>query len=152
MHNAASGQSQSWVTLRATGILSTCLLIRSADAVTTKTDSVSTDLQRSTVNFITGVREYHGQIHANHANLRLQSKTLTEHHKNGQIVKVVATGSPVRFEQLQPYNADIRYATATRAEYSPRSGTLKFWDYTVWDIKDNRTSGKRGLYRFAIGR
>ena len=112
------------------------------------TDGIRIDARQSVVDFNTGVREHNGNVRVAHQNLRLEAARLVEIRRDGQVVKVIAEGAPVRFEQQKPYQSGIRTATATKAEYSPLDGTLVLWNYTVWDVGDNRTRGKRGLYRF----
>ena len=137
---------RAWPLLAALALAS--LPTREASAVSTHADGVDIDSTQSSVDFTSGVREYTGKVRVAHLNLRLRSDKLTEIRRNGKLVKVIAHGSPVQFEQLAPYTAEIRYARASRAEYSPQNGTLKLWNYTVWDVSNNRTRGKRGLYRF----
>ncbi|MEM7404504.1 MAG: LptA/OstA family protein [Pseudomonadota bacterium] len=119
-------------------------------AVSTHIDGFQIESVESEVDFVSGVRVYRGKVRVRHQNLRMRSEALTEFRRNGKVIRVVANGSPVRFEQLAPYSIAVHKATASRAEYRPATGELKLWNYTVQDLDGNRSSGQRGTYRFAV--
>ena len=116
--------------------------------VSTVADGLRIESHESSVNLETGMREYSGRVRVQYANMVITAERLEEQREDGKVVRIVATGSPVRFDQSAPYQTGLRKAVASKAEYLPLKGTLRLWNYTVWDADNNQQRGKRVLYRF----
>ena len=77
------------------------------------------------------MREYTGNVRVHYQNMIISAERLEERRRDGPVERIVATGSPVRFDQRAPYQSGIRKAVASKAEYLPLDGTLKLLNYTV---------------------
>lgn len=117
-------------------------------AVSTVVDGLRIESRESSVNLETGLREYTGNVRVHYQNMIISAERLEERRRDGRVERIVSTGSPVRFDQRAPYQSGIRKAVASKAEYLPLDGTLKLWNYTVWDADSNQQRGKRVVYRF----
>ena len=83
-------------------------------AVSTVVDGLRIESRESSVNLETGLREYTGNVRVHYQNMIISAERLEERRRDGRVERIVATGSPVRFDQRAPYQSGIRKAVASK--------------------------------------
>jgi lipopolysaccharide export system protein LptA len=89
-----------------------------------------------------GTSHYQGDVFLKQGSLEIHSDELVVHVKNGEVQKIIVTGSPATLQQ-QPDDREMVYSEARRMEYDTRSGQLLLIDDAHVKQGSNRFSGAR---------
>jgi lipopolysaccharide export system protein LptA len=117
-------------------MLGLSLLLFSVAALALESDSeqpVYIDSNDAVYDEKSEISTYTGNVVATQGSIKIDADQLVVHLKNGNIIKLVATGKPSKFQQLPGVGKDMMYGEGLTNEFYPEKNLLIFMkNASVW--------------------
>lgn len=92
---------------------------------------------------IKGTTIYAGNVLMEQGSMRINAQKVIIYNTKDKVTKIVATGTPVRYQQKPSENQDLVIAQANRLEYNIVNGTLHLIEHAFLEQEGTSISGNR---------